>query len=136
MRITEQPLDDGEFAVTKARGLFICFQNCVKLKTSAKVTDLAIHIGSTRHNTPRYTQTPAGITDMRQLQPVVWSKGVFLSPQHLQAQDRFFGEALRFLVEALSSPYWGFTQLQIDGTALSEGQLAISQAGEIGRAHV
>ena len=68
---------------------------------------------------------------MRQLQPVVWSKGVFLSPQHLQAQDRFFGETLRFLAEALSSPYWGFISLQIDGTALSEGQLNVSQASGV-----
>ena len=68
---------------------------------------------------------------MRQLQPVVWSKGVFLSPQHLQAQDRFFEENLRFLVEALSFRYWGYTALQIDGTALSEGQLSISQAAGI-----
>lgn len=68
---------------------------------------------------------------MRQLQPVVWSKGVFLSPQHLQAQDRFFEENLRFLVEALSFRYWGYTSLQIDGTALSEGQLSISEASGI-----
>ncbi len=68
---------------------------------------------------------------MRQLQPVVWSKGVFLSPQHLQAQDRFFEESLRFLVEALSFRYWGFTSLQIDGTALSEGQLSISEASGV-----
>jgi type VI secretion system protein ImpJ len=68
---------------------------------------------------------------MRQLQPVVWSKGVFLSPQHLQAQDRFFEESLRFLVEALSFRYWGFTRLQIDGTALSEGQLNFSEASGV-----
>ena len=40
---------------------------------------------------------------MRHLQPVVWSKGVFLSPQHLQAQDQFFEDLLRFTMEALSS---------------------------------
>jgi type VI secretion system protein ImpJ len=68
---------------------------------------------------------------MRQLQPVVWSKGVFLSPQHLQAQDRFFEESLRFLVEALSFRFWGFTSLRIDGTALSEGQLSISEASGV-----
>jgi type VI secretion system protein ImpJ len=79
-----------------------------------------------------YTQTPIGLLKhMRQLQPVVWSKGVFLSPQHLQAQDRFFEESLRFLVEALSFRYWGFTSLQIDGTALSEGQLSISEASGV-----
>src|SRR5580698_4092833 len=73
----------------------------------------------------------AEFANMRQLQPVVWSKGVFLSPQHLQAQDRFFEETLRFLVEALSFRYWGFSSLQIDGTALSEGQLSISEASGV-----
>jgi len=68
---------------------------------------------------------------MRQLQPVVWSKGVFLSPQHLQAQDRFFEENLRFLAQALSFCYWGFTKLKIDSTAVGEGQLTISEASGI-----
>ncbi|MBV8631632.1 MAG: type VI secretion system baseplate subunit TssK [Silvibacterium sp.] len=68
---------------------------------------------------------------MRQLQPVVWSKGVFLSPQHLQAQDRFFEESLRFLADALAFRNWGFSSLQIDGTALSEGQLSVSQASGV-----
>ena len=68
---------------------------------------------------------------MRQLQPVVWSKGVFLSPQHLQAQDRFFEETLRFLSDALSFRNWGFSSLHIDGTGLSEGQLNVSQASGV-----
>jgi type VI secretion system protein ImpJ len=65
---------------------------------------------------------------MRQLQPVVWSKGVFLSPQHLQAQDRFFEDSLRFLSGALSFANWGFSALQIDPAGLSEGRLSVSQA--------
>ncbi|HUH64575.1 MAG TPA: type VI secretion system baseplate subunit TssK [Terracidiphilus sp.] len=65
---------------------------------------------------------------MRQLQPVVWSKGVFLSPQHLQAQDRFFEDSLRFLSGALSFANWGFSDLQIDPAGLSEGRLSVSQA--------
>jgi type VI secretion system protein ImpJ len=64
---------------------------------------------------------------MRQLQPVVWSKGVFLSPQHLQAQDRFFEDNLRFLSDALSFRHWGFSSLQIDTAALGEGRLAVLQ---------
>lgn len=68
---------------------------------------------------------------MRQLQPVVWSKGVFLSPQHLQAQDRFFEETLRFLSSALAFRNWGFSSLQIDAAGLSEGQLSVSQASGI-----
>ncbi len=62
---------------------------------------------------------------MRQLQPVVWSKGVFLSPQHLQSQDRFFEDSLRFIADALSFRNWGFSSLQIDTAGLSEGRLAV-----------
>lgn len=65
---------------------------------------------------------------MRQLQPVVWSKGVFLSPQHLQAQDRFFEDTLRFLSGALSFRNWGFASLRIDAAGLSEGRLSVAQA--------
>lgn len=68
---------------------------------------------------------------MRQLQPVVWSKGVFLSPQHLQAQDRFFEETLRFVSGAVSFRNWGLASLQVDAAGLSEGQLAITQASGV-----
>ncbi len=68
---------------------------------------------------------------MRQLQPVVWSKGVFLSPQHLQAQDRFFEDTLRFLSGALSFANWGFSALEIDTAGLSEGRLNVTHASGI-----
>lgn len=68
---------------------------------------------------------------MRQLQPVVWSKGVFLSPQHLQAQDRFFEDTLRYLSSALAYSNWGFSTLVIDPAGLSEGRLSVSEASGI-----
>jgi len=68
---------------------------------------------------------------MRQLQPVIWSKGVFLSPQHLQAQDRFFEETLRFLSGALSYCNWGFSTLQIDPAGLVQGRFSITEASGI-----
>lgn len=68
---------------------------------------------------------------MPQLQPVVWSKGVLLSPQHLQAQDRFFEDTLRFLSGALSFRNWGFSSLQIDAAGLSQGRLSVAQASGI-----
>jgi type VI secretion system protein ImpJ len=68
---------------------------------------------------------------MRQLQPVVWSKGVFLSPQHLQAQDRFFEDTLRFLAGALSGRNWGFASLEIDAAGLSQGILDLTEASGI-----
>lgn len=68
---------------------------------------------------------------MRQLQPVVWSKGTFLAPQHLQAQDRYFEDSLSFLSSALAFRNWGFSSLQIDTSGLSEGQLAVTQASGV-----
>ena len=68
---------------------------------------------------------------MRQLQPVIWSKGTFLSPQHLQAQERFVEDSARFYMDSLNSRSWGFSEIQIDTKALSEGRLAITMASGI-----
>ena len=65
---------------------------------------------------------------MRRLQPVVWSKGVFLSPQHLQAQDHFVEDSLRFMLDSLSFRYWGFLSLQVDNASISEGLLQVANA--------
>ncbi len=65
---------------------------------------------------------------MSKLMPIVWSKGVFLSPQHLQAQDRYFTDLLRFNADALTFQGWGFTELQLDGAALATGTVAITSA--------
>ena len=65
---------------------------------------------------------------MSKLLPVVWSKGVFLSPQHLQAQDRYFSDALRVHTGALAFEGWGFTSLTLDASALAAGTLAIASA--------
>jgi type VI secretion system protein ImpJ len=65
---------------------------------------------------------------MRQLQPVIWSKGTFLSPQHLQAQERFVEDSARFYLDSLNPKYWGFSDFQIDAKGLSEGILSITLA--------
>jgi len=65
---------------------------------------------------------------VRQLQPVIWSKGTFLSPQHLQAQERFVEDTVRFYLDSLASKSWGFLSLQFDTKALAEGTLAVTQA--------
>ena len=65
---------------------------------------------------------------MRQLQPVIWAKGTFLTPQHLQLQDRFFESILEFKLRALKYCPWGFAELQIDHEALSAGSLALTRA--------
>ena len=65
---------------------------------------------------------------MRQLQPVIWSKGTFLSPQHLQSQERFVEDTVRFYLDALAAKSWGFLRLQIDAKALTEGTLSLTAA--------
>ncbi len=65
---------------------------------------------------------------MRQLQPVIWAKGTFLSPQHLQLQDRFIESILEFKLGALRFCPWGFAELQIDREALSTGMLNVTRA--------
>lgn len=65
---------------------------------------------------------------MRQLEKVLWTKGLLLTPQHLQAQDRFLEDLLAFRLSAHVSHPWGFADLTIDREALSEGRLSISTA--------
>jgi type VI secretion system protein ImpJ len=68
---------------------------------------------------------------MNQLQPVIWTKGTFLGPQHLQAQDRFIESSFRFRVESLISNPWGFLKLQINQESLAAGEFALAEASGI-----
>lgn len=68
---------------------------------------------------------------MKRLQPVIWSKGTFLTPQHMQVQDRFIESALEFRTGALSFRPWGFSSLRIDPELLAAGDFAISSASGI-----
>src|SRR5919107_5396207 len=65
---------------------------------------------------------------MKQLQPVIWMKGTFLSPQHLQTQDRFLESTLQFQTESLAFQPWGFSELQINQEALAAGNFIITRA--------
>jgi type VI secretion system protein ImpJ len=65
------------------------------------------------------------------MQPVLWTKGVLLSPQHFQTQDRFLEDLLEFQLSALTFCPWGFRQLEIDREALSTGSFALSAAAGI-----
>ena len=68
---------------------------------------------------------------MRQLQPVLWTKGVLLTPQHLQTQDRFLEDLLQFRLSALTFCPWGFQRLEIDREALAGGSFALTAAAGI-----
>jgi type VI secretion system protein ImpJ len=68
---------------------------------------------------------------MRQLQHVIWSKGVFLTPQHLQSQDRYLEDLLQFQLQSCSSHLWGLSRLQIDRKRLVDGQFCLLEASGI-----
>lgn len=65
---------------------------------------------------------------MRRLQPVIWSKGTFLAPQHLQAQDKFIESLIHFQLDALTFRPWGFRELTVDHEKLASGTFGISRA--------
>jgi type VI secretion system protein ImpJ len=65
------------------------------------------------------------------LEPVIWAKGTFLNPQHLQIQDRYLEQSLQFHMQAMSFRPWGFGKLRLDQEALASGIFAISQASGI-----
>lgn len=65
---------------------------------------------------------------MRQLQRVLWSKGVMLNAQHLQLQDRYLEELLSHRVAALHYMPWGYSRLAVDGEALAGGALRLADA--------
>jgi type VI secretion system protein ImpJ len=68
---------------------------------------------------------------MKRLQPVIWTKGTLLNPQHLQMQDRFLESNLEFQLDALAFRPWGFSRLRFDQEALANGAVAVNEAAGI-----
>src|SRR5437870_13884733 len=68
---------------------------------------------------------------MKQLEPVIWTKGTLLNPQNLQMQDRFLESNLQFQLDALSFRPWGFSRLRLDQQALASGVVTIPEAAGI-----
>jgi len=68
---------------------------------------------------------------MRQMQPVLWTRGVLLTPQHLQTQDRFLEDLLEFRLSALTFAPWGFRRLTVDREALAGGAFGVTEAAGI-----
>ena len=65
---------------------------------------------------------------MRQMQPVLWTKGLLLDPQHLQYQDRHLRDVMEFRIRSLTFRPWGFSRLDIDRESLGGGVFALSAA--------
>jgi len=58
---------------------------------------------------------------MAKAQKVVWTKGMFLMPQHFQAQDEYFEQELNFRSNASTFANWGLTGIGIDEASLTNG---------------
>jgi len=65
---------------------------------------------------------------MKHLLPVIWTKGTFLTPQHLQVQDRFIESILQFHLESVNYRPWGFKELRVNQEELAGGNFALARA--------
>jgi type VI secretion system protein ImpJ len=68
---------------------------------------------------------------MRQLQPVLWTKGAFLQAQHLQNQDLYLESQLQFCLDSLFAYPNGFKTLTVDTARLATGYFSVSAASGI-----
>jgi type VI secretion system protein ImpJ len=64
---------------------------------------------------------------MKSPQRLVWSEGMLLSPQHLQALDRYQEALVAARIEAISPVDWGVLALEVDQAAMAAGQLRLTR---------
>jgi type VI secretion system protein ImpJ len=68
---------------------------------------------------------------MKNRHRVVWTKGMFLTPQQFQTQDQFFEDALQFRWAASQFANWGVTDLDIDSEGLGNGLFRLAKCSGI-----
>lgn len=59
---------------------------------------------------------------------VVWTEGIFITPQHFQQLDRYFDDALRYCIKIRDGFFWGFSSLSINTSELKSGILSLNEA--------
>jgi type VI secretion system protein ImpJ len=59
---------------------------------------------------------------------VVWSEGLFLRPEHLQQQERFFERLVELRSSGLRPHAWGLTRLELNQELLGIGKFAVASA--------
>ena len=69
-----------------------------------------------------------GNPTMKLFSKVVWSEGMYLAPQHFQAQNRYFEDSVHFAMASLWSAAYGFTSYQMDAEAIRNGTVAMLNA--------
>ena len=65
---------------------------------------------------------------MKRQPRVVWTKGMFLSPQHFQVQDQHFEDLIQFRFGSSNYANYGVTNLQLDAEAVANGMVKITSA--------
>jgi type VI secretion system protein ImpJ len=65
---------------------------------------------------------------MKKQPRVVWTKGMFLSPQHFQCQDQFLVDLIHFRFGASHFANYGVSDIKIDVESLANGLLRVVEA--------
>lgn len=63
--------------------------------------------------------------------PVIWSEGLFIKPQHFQQHTRYLETYIERRTAALGCYAWGFSALELDREQLALGKLAIQRAAGV-----
>ena len=70
---------------------------------------------------------------MRSARGVYWGQGTFVTPQHLQAVDRFHVEARQWLWETGNPHGWGIKSMALNESALARGQVEVLRCEAVAR---
>ena len=62
---------------------------------------------------------------------VAWREGMFLRPQHFQAQERYFDAQIRARVDSVQPYAWGFTSVTVDEDLASLGKFGLLRAAGV-----
>src|SRR5262249_36951061 len=68
---------------------------------------------------------------MKAPQRVVWTEGLFLTPQHFQQQDAYHEQLLALRLGAVTSLTWGLLSLEVDDAALASGQFQLNRVAGV-----
>jgi len=63
--------------------------------------------------------------NLRVPEPIQWSEGMALSPQHLQQSDIYWHARLQHQMFQLQPHYWGVLQLKLDESAIKVGRVVV-----------
>ena len=61
------------------------------------------------------------------LNPVAWTEGMFLRPQHFQQHDLYLEERLRYHLQSMNPYHWGVRRLSVNEDQLTANKFEIQQ---------